>query len=40
MKRTDLQQSEPADDAISYSGYRFPPDVISDAVWLCIAVFR
>jgi putative transposase len=34
MKRTALQQSEPANDAISYSGYRFPPDVISCAVWL------
>ena len=26
MKRTDLQQGEPANDAISYSGYRFPPE--------------
>ena len=34
MKRTTLQQSEPANDAISYAGYRFPPDVISYAVWL------
>jgi putative transposase len=34
MKRTDLQQNAPANDAISYSGYRFPPDVISYAVWL------
>jgi putative transposase len=34
MKRTTLQQCEPADDAISCSGYRFPPDVISYAVWL------
>ncbi|MFM0150264.1 IS6 family transposase [Paraburkholderia sp. RL18-085-BIA-A] len=34
MKRTDLQQSAPANDAISYSGYRFPADVISYAVWL------
>jgi len=32
MKRTDLQQSAPANDAISYSGDRFPPDVISYAV--------
>ena len=34
MKRTDLQQSAPANDAISYSGYRFPHDVISYAVCL------
>jgi hypothetical protein len=34
MKRTDLQQSVPGNDAISYTGYRFPPDVISYAVWL------
>src|SRR5260370_20696550 len=34
MKRTTLQQSEPANDAISCSGYRFPRDVISYAVWL------
>jgi putative transposase len=34
MKRTDLQHSAPANDAISYSGYRFPPGVISYAVWL------
>jgi putative transposase len=34
MKRPDLQQSAPANDAISYSGYRFAPDVISYAVWL------
>ena len=34
MKRTDLQQNAPANDVISYSGYRFPPDVISYAVWL------
>ena len=34
MKRTTLQQSEPANDAICYSGYRFPPDVISYAVSL------
>ncbi|SOE92609.1 putative transposase [Burkholderia sp. D7] len=34
MKRTTLQRSEPANDAISCSGYRFPPDVISYAVWL------
>jgi len=34
MKRTDLQQSAPANDAVSYAGYRFPPDVISYAVWL------
>ena len=34
MKRTDLQQSALANDAISYSGFRFPPDVISYAVWL------
>jgi putative transposase len=34
MKRTALQHSAPANDAISYGGYRFPPDVISYAVWL------
>ena len=34
MKRTDLRQNAPANDAISYAGYRFPPDVISYAVWL------
>jgi putative transposase len=34
MKRTDLKHSVPANDAISYSGYRFPPDVFSYAVWL------
>jgi transposase-like protein len=34
MKRTDLQRSAPTNDAISYSGYRFPPDVISYVVWL------
>jgi putative transposase len=34
MKRTDLPQSAPANDAMSYLGYRFPPDVISYAVWL------
>jgi putative transposase len=34
MKRTTLQHGAPANDAISYAGYRFPPDVISYAVWL------
>jgi putative transposase len=34
MTRTALQQSAPATDAISYAGYRLPPDVISYAVWL------
>jgi putative transposase len=34
MKRTTLQQRTPATDTISYAGYRFPPDVISYAVWL------
>jgi hypothetical protein len=34
MKRTTLQHSASANDAISYAGYRFPPDVISYAVWL------
>jgi putative transposase len=28
MKRTALQHTTPATDAISYAGYRFPPDVI------------
>ncbi len=34
MKRITLQQSEPDNDAISCSGYRFPADVTSYAVWL------
>ncbi|MFM0069343.1 IS6 family transposase [Paraburkholderia aspalathi] len=34
MKRTGLQHRAPANDAISYAGYRFPPDLISYAVWL------
>jgi len=34
MKRTALQHNAPANDAVSYAGYRFPPDVISYAVWL------
>lgn len=34
MIRTAVQQSAPATGAISYSGYRFPPDVISCSVWL------
>jgi len=34
MKRTTLPQRTSATDTISYSGYRFPPDVISYAVWL------
>jgi putative transposase len=32
MKRTALQHNAPANDAISYAGYRSPPDVISYAV--------
>ncbi|EUC12400.1 hypothetical protein PMI06_008783 [Burkholderia sp. BT03] len=34
MKRTALQHGASANDGISYAGYRFPPDVISYAVWL------
>ena len=34
MKRTALQHGASANDAISYAGCRFPPDVISYAVWL------
>jgi len=34
MKRTTLPQRTSATDTISYAGYRFPPDVISYAVWL------
>jgi putative transposase len=34
MKRTDVQQRAPANDAISYSGVPLPPEVISYAVWL------
>ena len=29
-----MPQRTPATDTISYAGYRFPPDVISHAVWL------
>jgi putative transposase len=34
MKRTARRHSASATDVISYAGYRFPPDVISYAVWL------
>jgi putative transposase len=34
ISRTALQHNAPANDPISYAGYRFPPDVISYAVWL------
>jgi putative transposase len=34
MKRITLPQRAPGTDTISYAGYRFPPDVISYAVWL------
>ena len=34
MKRAAAQQNAPVIDTISYAGYRFPPDVISYAVWL------
>jgi len=34
MKRTALQHSASANDGVSYAGYRFPPGVISYAVWL------
>jgi putative transposase len=34
MKRTTLPQRTSATGTISYAGYRFPPDVISYAVWL------
>jgi putative transposase len=34
MKRTALQHKAAANDAVSYAGYRFPPDGISYAVWL------
>ncbi|SER72998.1 putative transposase [Azotobacter beijerinckii] len=34
MKRTTLQHDASATDAISYAGYRFPPEVIGYAVWL------
>ncbi|MDB5784895.1 MAG: transposase [Caballeronia mineralivorans] len=33
MKRTTLPQRTSATDTISYADYRFPPDVISYAVW-------
>jgi putative transposase len=34
MKRTAQPHRTPASSAISHAGYRFPPDVISYAVWL------
>ncbi|WP_211608444.1 IS6 family transposase [Paraburkholderia nemoris] len=34
MKRTAQPHRAPASSAISYTGYRFPPDVITYAVWL------
>src|SRR5471030_2068162 len=34
MKQTALPHSTSANDAISYAGYRFPPDMISYTVWL------
>jgi putative transposase len=34
MKRTTLPQRTPSTGTICYAGYRFPPDVISYAVWL------
>ena len=34
MKRTAPEHNGPAHDSISYAGCRFPPDVISYAVWL------
>ncbi|MFL9936039.1 IS6 family transposase [Paraburkholderia sp. RL18-103-BIB-C] len=34
MKRNTLPQRASATDTISYAGYRFPPDVMSYAVWL------
>ena len=34
MKRIAQPHRMPASSAISYAGYRFPPDVISYAVWL------
>jgi hypothetical protein len=39
MKRTALQHNVPANDAISYAGCRFPPDVFSYAVWLYYRLF-
>src|SRR5476651_2794129 len=34
MNRTDLQHKAAVNDAVFYAGYRFPPEVISYAVWL------
>jgi putative transposase len=34
MKRAAAQQNASVIDTISYAGYRFPPDVISYALWL------
>ncbi|EDO93633.1 conserved hypothetical protein [Burkholderia pseudomallei Pasteur 52237] len=34
MKKAFVSVLPPADASISFKGYRFPPDVISYAVWL------
>ncbi|MDN7177442.1 IS6 family transposase [Caballeronia sp. SEWSISQ10-4 2] len=34
MKPVSPQNTPVTDNPLSYAGYRFPPDVISDAVWL------
>jgi putative transposase len=34
MKPTPMKPPDAADKPLSYTGYRFPPEVISYAVWL------
>jgi putative transposase len=34
MKPATRQNTPVTDNPLSYAGYRFPPDVISYAVWL------
>lgn len=34
MKRATLQHDASVTDALSYAGYRFPPEVIGYAMWL------
>ena len=40
IKRTTLPQRASVTDTISYAGHRFPPDVISYAVWLYYRFLR
>lgn len=34
MKKVSIAALPPADASVSFKGYRFPPDIICDAVWL------